>query len=115
MKKVFKLTQENKHPDRVLDSIKYDIRRYLKRERSKKLPKEAIFWEFDCMFGKSSDTAESINASAIIDALDKAKEEGWEEFYIEIISKPSDKVKKKSLPKEESDTTEDEDSTEEEA
>ena len=94
MKKVFKLTQENKHPDRVLDSIKYDIRKYLKRERSKKLPKEAVFWDFDCKFGKSSTAADTITTSAIIDALDKAKEEGWEEFYIEIISKPSSKVKK---------------------
>lgn len=96
MKKVFKLTQENKHPDRVLDSIKYDIRRYLKRERSKKLPKEAVFWDFDCKFGKSSADANTINTSAIIDALDKAKEEGWEEFYIEIISKPSSKAKKQT-------------------
>ncbi len=96
MKKVFKLTQENKHPDRVLDSIKYDIRRYLKRERKKKLPEDAIFWEFDCKFGKNSDEAEIINVSEIISRLDKAKESGWEVCYIEIISKPSDKVKKKS-------------------
>jgi hypothetical protein len=100
LKKVFKLTQENKHPDRVLDSIKYDIRRYLKRERKKKLPEDSIFWEFDCKFGKSSDESESINASEIITSLDKAKESGWKEFYIEIISKPSDKVKKKAEPKE---------------
>lgn len=95
MKKVFKLIQENKHPDRVLDSIKYDIRRYLKRERKKKLPEDAIFWEFDCKFGKNDGEAVSINSAEIIKALDKAKEEGWEGFYIEIISKPSDKVKKK--------------------
>lgn len=100
MKKVFKLTQENKHPDRVLDSIKYDIRRYLKRERKKKLPEDAIFWEFDCKFGKNSDEAGSINVSEIITSLDKAKESGWDEFYIEIIAKPSDKVKKTEEPKE---------------
>jgi len=112
LKKVFKLTQENKHPDRVLDSIKYDIRRYLRRERGKKLPKDAIFWEFDCNFGKNSDEAESINVSAITESLDKAKEEGWEAFYIEIISKPSDKVKKKDLPKKEDDTTPQDETTE---
>ncbi len=100
MKKVFKLTQENKHPDRVLDSIKYDIRRYLKRERKKKLPEDAIFWEFDCRFGKSSDEANKISTSQIINALDKAKEDGWDEFYIEIISRPSDKVKEKTETKE---------------
>lgn len=106
MKKVFKLTQENKHPDRVLDSIKYDIRRYLKRERSKKLPKEAVFWDFDCSFGKNSDEAEIIKASDITNLLDKAKEEGWEEFYIEIISKPSLKAKKKEEPEEENEENE---------
>ncbi len=100
MKKVFKLTQENKHPDRVLDSIKYDIRRYLKRERGKKLPEDAVFWEFDCKFGKNSTETETISASAIIDHLDKAKAEGWDAFYIEIIARPSSKTKKKAEPKE---------------
>lgn len=107
MKKVFKLTQENKHPDRVLDSIKYDIRRYLKRERKKKLPEDAIFWEFDCKFGKNSNEVEVIKTSDIITSLDKAKENGWDEFYIEIIAKPSDKVKKKEESKE-GETAEDE-------
>ena len=111
LKKVFKLTQANKHPDRVLDSIKYDLRRYLKRERKKKLPEDAIFWEFDCMFGKDSATAVSINSSDIISNIDKAKEEAWEEFYIQIISKPSDKVKKKE-PKEEDAQDDSEDSQE---
>lgn len=95
MKKVFKLQQDNKHPDRVLDSIKYDIRRYLKRERKKKLPEDKTFWDFECAFGKSSKEAQSLPASEIITALDKAKEEAWEECYIEIISKAVYKEKKK--------------------
>ena len=94
MKKTFKLTQENKHPDRVLDSIKYDIRRYLKRERKKKLPEDAVFWEFDCKFGQDSDTANAINTSEITACLEKAKIDGWEKVYLEILAKPSQKSKK---------------------
>ncbi len=93
MKKTFKLTQANKHPDRVIESIKYDIRRYLKRERKKKLPGESAFWDFDCKFGKNLDDANLIKVSEITSCIDKAKESEWEEFYIEIISKPSEKVR----------------------
>lgn len=96
MKKVFKLTQPNKHPERVLDAIKYDIRRYLKRERKKALPGNSAFWEFECKFGKTSSAAQGINTSEIISAIEKAKTEGWDEFYIEILAKPSTKQKKKT-------------------
>ncbi len=88
MKKIFHLQQKNKHPDRVIESIKYDIRRYLKRERKKKLPDEATFWDFDCRFGPNSDEAEKLSALEIITALDKAQESEWTQCYIEITSKP---------------------------
>lgn len=94
MKKIFKLTAENKKPERVLDSIKYDIRRYLKRERKKKLPEDTTFWDFDCVFGKSSTDNNSLNASELITALDKASEESWTECYIEIVAKAVHKEKK---------------------
>lgn len=96
MKKIFKLQADNKTPERVLDSIKYDIRRYFKRERSKKLPKDTTFWDFECFFGKSSTDKEPIQSSQIISAIDKASEEKWEQFYIEILSKAVTKEKKKA-------------------
>ena len=91
MKKIFQLQEKNKKPDRTLDSIKNEIRKYFKRERSKKLPEDAIFWEFDCRFGKDEASAEAILANNIVKALDKSREEEWQSCYIEIISKPSDK------------------------
>jgi len=94
LKKIFKLTAENKKPERVLDSIKYDIRRYLKRERKKKLPEDATFWDFECAFGQSSETKEDIIASEITNALDKASEASWKECYIEIIAKAVTKERK---------------------
>ena len=38
MKKTFQLHVEGKNPDRVLDRVKHDVRKYLKRERSRALP-----------------------------------------------------------------------------
>lgn len=77
----------------MLDSIKYDLRRYLKRERKKPLPGDSAYWEFECKFGKDSVTAEEIKVSEIIPAVDRASEEGWDEFYIEIFARASEKLK----------------------
>lgn len=104
MKKVFKLQQENKNPERQLDAVKNEIRKYMKRERKKKLPEDAIFWDFDCRFGQSSDDAESLSASEIITALNKAHEATWNECYVEIIAKAS--MKKENTSDEEASTTE---------
>jgi len=91
MKKTFQLIEKNKKPERTLDSIKNEIRKYLKRERKKKLPEDAIFWEFDCRFGREENTAESLTANDIIKALDITLKENWESCYIEILSRPSEK------------------------
>ena len=48
MKKTYPLTAEGKHPDRVLEAVKHDIRKYFKRERSRPVPAGADFWDFDC-------------------------------------------------------------------
>ncbi|NOQ31899.1 MAG: hypothetical protein GQ570_12320 [Helicobacteraceae bacterium] len=88
MKKVFQLVESNKHRDRTLEAIKSDIRKYLKRERKKKLPADATYWEFECRFGKSDTEVEELLAPEIITALDKAHSEEWSECYVEIISKP---------------------------
>jgi hypothetical protein len=93
LKKIFHLQQENKNPERVLESIKHEIRKYLKRERSKKLPEKAVFWDFACRFGQTSDKAESLSASGIIAALDKAKEANWDQCYVEIVATASYKAK----------------------
>jgi len=93
LKKIFHLRQENKNPARLLESIKHEIRKYMKRERNKKLPSDATYWDFDCRFGQNSEAAERLSASGIINALDKAHVEGWEQCYVEIIAKASYKAK----------------------
>ena len=92
MKKTFHLQQENKNPDRLIESIKHEIRKYLKRERGKKLPEKAVFWDFDCRFGQNSEEAQAVAPSEIITALDKAHAEKWEQCYVEIIARASHKA-----------------------
>jgi hypothetical protein len=92
MKKIFKLTDEKKHEDRVLEAVKNDIRKYVKRERKKKLPDEAtMYWDFDCRIGESADKSEVVVFEELIKALDKVKATGAIECYVEILAKTVDK------------------------
>ena len=94
MKKVFQLQQENKHPDRVLESLKHEIRKYFKRERKKKLPENALYWDFDCRFGTSAEDANNVTPSELMTALDHAKAEQLQACYIEIIAREVTKSSK---------------------
>ena len=87
MKKNFPLQIEGKNPDRVLEAVKHDIRKYFKRERNRVLPKEVDFWDFDCRVGLTADTAEAVKVSAVIEALDALAKEGAASVYVEILSK----------------------------
>ena len=92
MKKIFKLTDEKKHEDRVLEAVKHDIRKYVKREKKKKLADAKLtYWDFDCKIGAASDTAEVVEFDALIKALDAVKETGATECYVEILAKVVEK------------------------
>ena len=87
MKKTYPLSAEGKHPDRVLEAVKHDIRKYFKRERSRPVPAGADFWDFDCKVGASADTAEGVRVGAVIEAVDAAAKAGATAVYVEILSK----------------------------
>ena len=92
MKKIFKLRDEKKHEDRVLEAVKHDIRKYVKREKKKKLADAKLtYWDFDCKVGATSDTAEVVEFDALIKALDAVKATGATECYVEILAKVVDK------------------------
>jgi ribonuclease HI len=92
MKKIFKLTDEKKHEDRVLEAVKNDIRKYVKREKKKKLEDaQRTYWDFDCKIGATSDTAEAVEFEALIKALDAVKATGATECYVEILAKVVEK------------------------
>ena len=87
MKKTYPLSAEGKHPDRVLEAVKHDIRKYFKRERSRPVPAGADFWDFDCRVGVSADAAQVVRVGAVIEAVDAAAQAGATAVYVEILSK----------------------------
>ena len=87
MKKNFPLQIEGKNPDRVLEAVKHEIRKYFKRERNRALPKGVDFWDFDCKVGLTAETAETVKVSAVIESLDALAKEGAASVYVEILSK----------------------------
>jgi hypothetical protein len=94
MKKNFPLQQEGLHPDRVIEAVKHEIRKYFKRERNRALPKGVDFWDFDCKVGLTSETAEVVKVSAVIEALDALAKDSATSVYVEILSKHGVRVLK---------------------
>ena len=88
MKKTFQLHIEGKNRDRVLDAVKHEIRKYIKRERGRPVPAGADFWDFDCKFGRTEETAEVAHLAALIGLIDGVAREGGAQFYVEILAKP---------------------------
>ncbi|KQP04298.1 DUF6172 family protein [Pseudorhodoferax sp. Leaf265] len=89
MRKTFQLQVEGKHPDRLLDAIKHEIRKYIKRERGRALPEGADFWDFDCRFGADEASSGIVHLSDITGCIDGVVKEGGKQFYIEILAKPA--------------------------
>ena len=61
MRKTFPLSIEDKNRDRVLEAVKHEVRKYIKRERRRDLPKGVDYWDFDCKFGPTEATAEMVH------------------------------------------------------
>ncbi len=89
MKKTFPLEKSGHKPARVIESIKSDVRKYIKRERGKKLDEDVDFVDFNCRVGTNEASANTAHVSAINAAIDTAAAAATEgSIYIEIISKP---------------------------
>lgn len=89
MKKTFQLQAEGKNSDRLLDAIKHEIRKYVKRERRRELPAGADYWDFDCRFGATEAAAQPAHLSTLIGSVDAVAKEGGSQFFIEILAKPA--------------------------
>ena len=94
MRKVYKLTHPKIKVDRLVEGVKHDIKKYVKRERKKELPKSVDFWDFDCKFGKTFETLEPVHLAEMNKYIDQAKEQQVESFCIEIQVKPGHRMKK---------------------
>lgn len=89
MKKTFKLHIEGKNSDRLLDAIKHEVRKYVKREKRKTLPQGANYWAFDCKFGVTAEVAESLHLGEITKQMDVVSKAGGDSFYVEVIARPA--------------------------
>ena len=88
MKKVFSLVSERHQPARVVEQIKGEVKKYLKRERGKKLPEDFDYWGFDCRAGRSPESAIECHEKEVGKSLDQALREAWNEIYLEILARP---------------------------
>ena len=87
MRKTFLLNLEGKNRDRLVEASKHDIRKYVKRERSRDLPAGVDFWDFDCKFGSDEATAAVVHFATLMKLIDTAVQEGTEQFYVEVVTK----------------------------
>ena len=94
MKKVFSLVHPKIKVPRLIEAIKYEVKKYIKRERGKSLSEDVDFWDFDCRFGADEASSKTIHLSAIGESIDSAEAKELESFYLEILSKPGRRTKK---------------------
>jgi hypothetical protein len=94
MKKTFPLTSPSHQPARVVEQIKSDVRKYLKRERKKPLPEGVDFWAFNCKVGQGEATPETKHVEEIVPAIDQAAAAGSPSVYIEILATPGHRTSK---------------------
>jgi len=87
MKKTFNLDHPRKKLPRVVDSVKHDIKKFLKKERNKPLPSGATYWGFDCKFGQSEETAVEVHLSSLTKNIDELVENNIMTIYVEITAK----------------------------
>lgn len=87
MKKVFPTKSGNHAPARVIEGMKGEIKKYLKRERNKKLPEGVDFWDFACRVGVEADSAKEVHVKELSKAIDKVATEEPDAIYIEILAK----------------------------
>ncbi len=98
MKKTFSFTHPKKKRPRMVEAIKYEVKKYIKRERNKALPEGVDFWDFDCRYGADELTCGVIHVSEINKVISEADAEGLDTFFLEVLVKPGVRTKR---PKEE--------------
>jgi Family of unknown function (DUF6172) len=89
MKKTYPLHVEGKHPERLLESIKHDIKKYMRRESKKPLPAGFDFWDFDVRIGQNEGDSQAVHPKAINACINEIVKAQPTAFYIELLAKAS--------------------------
>jgi hypothetical protein len=94
LKKTFALSHPKIKVARLVESIKHEVKKYIKRERNKATPQGVDFWDFDCKYGHTEDTAAVVRRVDINQCIDEAEKLELASFYLEIMAKPGVKPQK---------------------
>jgi hypothetical protein len=98
MKKVFALHAAGKADARVIEAIKNDVRKYVKRERKKALPEGFDVWEFNCRVGAAAPDAESKELKDVGGAIDQIALTGADSVYVELLAVPGRRTPSPLVP-----------------
>ena len=96
MKKTFKLDHPKIKVPRIVDSIRHEIKKFLKKERKSPLPVGAKYWDFDCKLGQSEETAVEVPLSSLMKNIDELVESNIATIYVEITAKAIEVVENPS-------------------
>jgi hypothetical protein len=88
MKKTFPLHASGKADARVLDTIKHEVRKYVRRELKKPLPEDAGRWTFACRVGADQSAAQTSQLKDVAATIDAVANTGADFVYIEILAVP---------------------------
>ena len=92
MKKSFPLKVPGRVDQRVVEAVKNEMRKYVKRERRKSLPEGFTAWNFRCKAGADRETAATCELADISGVIDAVANAGGSEVYIEILAEPGYRV-----------------------
>jgi len=85
VKKLFQLTVEGRHRDRLLDASKHEVRKYVARQRRAALPEGVDYWDFVCHFGSTEADATEVHFATLIGLMDAAGQSGADAFFVSIL------------------------------
>ncbi len=88
MKKTFPLQVTGKDSQRVLESIKNEVRKYVQREQKKTPPEGFNRWEFSCRVGADKAAPADRRLSEVIASIDAVAKAGGPQVYVEILANP---------------------------
>ena len=94
MRKTFELTHRKIKVARLIEGVKHDVKKYVKKERKKKLPEGVDFWDFDCKFGTTAQDLKEIHLAEMNKYIDEAEAQQLESICVEIMVKPGHRMKK---------------------
>jgi len=78
----------------MIESVRAEARKYIKRSRRKELPKGVDFWDFGCRFGASANEAKDIHLAEIDKFISEAEKLELPSLYLEILPKHGHRLKK---------------------